>query len=71
MIRFILIAVFAVTATQAQAQTAAPAKKGAPDAAKVEKCKQLARQRGMSFSGRDAVQTTRPFVQACVQGKVS
>ena len=70
MIRLILITAFAGAATQAQAQTAAPAK-GAPDAAKVEKCKQLARQRGMSFSGRDAVQTTRPFVTACVQGKVS
>ncbi len=71
MIRSILIAVIAVAATQAQAQTPAPAKKGAPDAAKVEKCKELARQRGMSFSGRDAVDTTRPFVRACVQGKVS
>ena len=69
MIRLILITAFAVAATQAQAQTAAP--KGAPDAAKVEKCKQLARQRGMSFSGRDGAETTRPFVQACVQGKVS
>lgn len=71
MIRLIFITAFAVAATQAQAQTAAPAKKGAPDAAKVEKCKQLARQRGMSFSGRDAVDVTRPFVTACVQGKVS
>ena len=70
MIRSILIAVIAVAATQAQAQTAAPAK-GAPDANKVEKCKQLARQRGISFSGRDGAETTRPFVQACVQGKVS
>ncbi len=71
MIRLILITAFAVATTQAQAQTAAPAKKGAPDAAKVEKCKQLARQRGMSFSGRDGAETTRPFIQACVQGKVS
>jgi hypothetical protein len=70
MIRLILITAFAVAATQAQAQTAAPAKK-APDAAKIEKCKQLARQRGMSFSGRDAAETTRPFVIACAQGKVS
>ena len=71
MIRLILITAFAVATTQAQAQTAAPAKKGAPDAAKIEKCKQIARQRGMSFSGRDAVDTTRPFVIACAQGKVS
>ena len=71
MIRLILITAFAVATTQAQAQTAAPAKKGAPDAAKVEKCKQLARQRGMSFSGRVGAETTRPFIQACVQGKVS
>ena len=70
MIRLILITAFAVATTQAQAQTAAPAKKGAPDAAKVEKCKQLARQRGMSFSGRDGAETTRPFIQAC-EGKVS
>jgi len=52
--------------------TAAVAQQGTPDPAKLEKCKQLAKQRGFN-SGMEnkGSNPMRSFVIACMQGKQS
>jgi hypothetical protein len=74
MIRLILAAVFAFGATAAQAQQGS-GPKGTPSPEKLEKCQQLAKQRGFS-SGMENRKTSgggnmRSFVVACMHGKQS
>jgi hypothetical protein len=70
MIRFIFATTLAVAlASAAQAQHTGS--KGVGDPAKLEKCRQLAKQRGFN-SGMEGAKTgsnMRSFVIACMQGK--
>ena len=72
MIRLIFAAVlaFAVTAAQAQQGTGS---KGRPNPEKLEKCRQLAKQRGFGSGVENAKggSNMRSFVIACMQGKQS
>ena len=66
MIRLILAAALVVTATAAQAQGAG----GGPDPVKLEKCRQLARERGFLGGGntKGAIKP-RDFIRDCMHGK--
>jgi hypothetical protein len=74
MIRLILAAVFAFGATAAQAQQGTGSK-GTPNPEKLEKCRQLAKQRGFSSGMENRMAkgsgNMREFVVACMHGKQS
>jgi hypothetical protein len=72
MVRLFLAAVLAVAATAAVAQQGTAPQNG-PNQAKLEKCRQLAKQRGFSSGMENAKggNNMRSFVIDCMKGKQS
>ncbi|MCK1420887.1 hypothetical protein IVB14_24720 [Bradyrhizobium sp. 180] len=72
MVKLIVAVAFIMSVTAAQAQQGT-APKAAPNQAKLEKCRQLAKERGFGSGMENAKggNNMRSFVVACMQGKQS